>query len=158
MSQLITYKIPSIQALEEVAPLLLHDWSGKRIFAFEGPMGAGKTTIIKALCKHLQCTDNVCSPTFAIINVYQTCEQGPVYHFDLYRLKDAHELLATGALEYFDSGAWCFIEWPEIAIPLLPEDAVWARLSVLNDGTRLLVTQNYKEAVETLSKNSKFGL
>ena len=157
MNQLITYTIPTLQTLEEVAQILLRDWAGKRIFAFEGPMGAGKTTLIKALCSHLQCTDTVCSPTFAIINVYQTREQGSVYHFDLYRLKDAHELLATGALEYFDSGAWCFIEWPEIASHLLPGDAVWARLSIMDDGTRLLETQTCAEALETMPKSSKFG-
>lgn len=138
MVQSHTYLAPDTGALEEVAGRILKDWAGYRIFAIEGPMGAGKTTLIKALCQHLETTDNVCSPTFAIINVYQTVKEGLVYHFDLYRLKDRNELLATGALEYFDSGAWCFIEWPEAAFDLLPDDAVHVKINVQGNGLRVL--------------------
>ncbi|MEJ5304194.1 MAG: tRNA (adenosine(37)-N6)-threonylcarbamoyltransferase complex ATPase subunit type 1 TsaE [Bacteroidales bacterium] len=141
MSRSMVYEIKSIETLDKFAQSLIEEWGDKRIFALEGPMGAGKTTIINSICRHLQCMDNVSSPTFAIINVYRTKEQGNIYHFDLYRLKNADELLATGALEYFDSGSWCFIEWPEIADNLLPDDTVWIKIRVLEDDTRRLEVQ-----------------
>ncbi|MGC8865714.1 MAG: tRNA (adenosine(37)-N6)-threonylcarbamoyltransferase complex ATPase subunit type 1 TsaE [Bacteroidales bacterium] len=145
MNQPHTYFAPDTKVLEEVAGQLLKDWAGYRVFAIEGPMGAGKTTLIKALCQHLETTDNVCSPTFAIINVYQTLKEGLIYHFDLYRLKDRNELLATGALEYFDSGAWCFIEWPEAAFDLLPEDSVHIKIKVLENGGREIEVKNLED-------------
>lgn len=148
MLQTHTYFAPDTQVLQEVAGKLLEDWAGYRIFAIEGSMGAGKTTLIKALCKHLDTTDNVCSPTFAIINVYQTVKKGLVYHFDLYRLKDRKELLATGALEYFDSGAWCFIEWPEAAFDLLPDDAVHVKIKVQENGARVIEVKILGEPIQ----------
>lgn len=141
MNQKITYRIPGLDAIDQVAQQFLSDWAGSRIFAFEGDLGAGKTTFIKALCKHLQAIDDVSSPTFAIINVYRTQKQALIYHFDLYRLKDEEELLAIGAMEYFDSDAWCFIEWPDIAQNLLPDHAVIVKMTVADDGSRKLETQ-----------------
>ena len=111
-----------------------------RVFAFDGQMGAGKTTFIKHLCEQMGTTDIVNSPTFAIVNVYDVTlpNSGEVYHFDCYRLKDIREAIDFGAEEYLYSGNYCFIEWPEMIEPLLPEDTVYIRIAVLPDGNRRL--------------------
>lgn len=111
-----------------------------RVYAFYGQMGAGKTTFITQLCHDMGTTDVVNSPTFAIVNVYDAQEphKGEVYHFDCYRLKDIREALDLGAEEYFYSGNYCFIEWPEMIEPLLPEDTVRIHIDVLANGERQL--------------------
>lgn len=115
-----------------------------RVFAFDGKMGAGKTTFIKQLCEELGTTDVVNSPTFALVNVYDIDGDVPqVYHFDCYRLKDIREAMDFGAEDYLYSGNYCFIEWPEMIESLLPEDTVWIRICEAEDGTRILcVEQN----------------
>lgn len=115
-----------------------------RVFAFDGKMGAGKTTFIKQLCEELGTTDVVNSPTFALVNVYDIDGDVPqVYHFDCYRLKDIREAMDFGAEDYLYSGNYCFIEWPEMIESLLPEDTVWIRIREAEDGTRILcVEQN----------------
>lgn len=110
-----------------------------RVFAFDGKMGAGKTTFIKQLCEELGTTDVVNSPTFALVNVYDIDGNVPqVYHFDCYRLKDIREAMDFGAEDYLYSGNYCFIEWPEMIESLLPEDTVWIRICENEDGTRSL--------------------
>ena len=111
-----------------------------RVFAFEGSMGAGKTTFIKKLIKEMGSMDIVNSPTFAIVNVYDVEQpyRGEVYHFDCYRLKDIREAIDFGAEEYLYSGNYCFIEWPEILKPLLPQETEWVHITVLPDGSRQL--------------------
>ena len=113
----------------------------RRVFAFYGNMGAGKTTFIKQLCEDMGTQDVVNSPTFAIVNVYdvQNPYSGEVYHFDCYRLKDLREAQDFGAEEYLYSGNYCFIEWPEMIAPLLPEDTVQVRIEVQENGERKLV-------------------
>jgi len=111
----------------------------RRVFAFDAPMGAGKTTFIKQLCEDLGCKDVVNSPTFAIVNVYDT-QEGEVYHFDCYRLKDIAEAQDFGAEEYLYSGNICLIEWPNIIEPLLPDDTVWVSICVKENGDRELTT------------------
>lgn len=91
----------------------------QRIFLFEAPMGAGKTTFIKALCRQLDVVDTMSSPTYAVVNEYATHTSQRLYHFDLYRLKSSMELLEIGFEEYLDSGSYLFIEWPELALPLI---------------------------------------
>ena len=115
-----------------------------RVFAFEGQMGAGKTTFIKKLCEEMGTTDVVNSPTFAIVNVYDVEQpyRGEVYHFDCYRLKDIREAMDFGAEEYLYSGNYCFIEWPEMIEPLLPDDTVWVRIVPQENGDRLLRIDN----------------
>ena len=112
-----------------------------RVFAFEGQMGAGKTTFIKQLCEEMGTIDIVNSPTFAIVNVYDVEQpyRGEVYHFDCYRLKDIREAMDFGAEEYLYSGNYCFIEWPKLIEPLLPEDTVWIHIEPLANGDRKLV-------------------
>jgi tRNA threonylcarbamoyladenosine biosynthesis protein TsaE len=108
--------------LKEVSSRLIAAYPELRIFAFFGEMGVGKTTFIKAICKVLGCTDVVSSPTFSIINEYATRKGGCVYHFDFYRIKKPEEIYDLGYEDYFFSGNYCLIEWPEKLGNLLPED------------------------------------
>ena len=107
-----------------------------RVIAFHGEMGAGKTTFIKALCAEFGVTDNVASPTFAIINEYLTPSDETIYHFDLYRLETIADLQNIGAEDYFYSGNLCLIEWPDISEPLLPANTLHVTIAVLPDKTR----------------------
>ncbi len=112
--------------------------NNSKIIAFYGQMGSGKTTFIKALCKILNVKDNVVSPTFAIINEYATDNGGFVYHFDFYRINKLQEALDIGVQDYFYSGNYCFMEWPEIVEPLLPENTLKVNIEELPDGKRKL--------------------
>ena len=127
----------STEQLPQVARQLLSEFVGERFFAFFGKMGVGKTTLIKELCNELGVSDNVCSPTFAIINVYSTAQGGPVYHFDFYRLKNADEAYDIGYEEYFYSGEYCFTEWTEKVEELLPDSYVRVEIEE-EDGARTL--------------------
>ena len=115
-----------------------------RVFAFDGQMGAGKTTFIKSLCEQMGTDDVVNSPTFAIVNVYDIDQpyRGEVYHFDCYRLKDIREAIDFGAEEYLYSGNYCFIEWPEKIETLLPEDTVWIKIVPQENGDRVLIMED----------------
>ena len=124
---------------EEVSALeILKESDPHRVFAFEGQMGAGKTTFIKKLVEEMGTTDVVNSPTFAIVNVYDVEQpyKGEVYHFDCYRLKDIREAIDFGAEEYLYSGNYCFIEWPEKIEALLPEDTVYVKIELKENGDR----------------------
>lgn len=122
---------------EEVARLILESHAESRVFALHGDLGAGKTTLIKAFCSVLGVKDRTSSPSFAIVNEYQRETGEALYHFDLYRLKAAEELEGIGFDEYLDSGAYCFIEWPELAADSLRE-VVHVRLEVAANGTRTI--------------------
>lgn len=107
-------------------------------FAFYAPMGAGKTTFIKAICEELGVKDVITSPTFAIVNEYTDGEGQPIYHFDFYRIKRQEELLDMGADEYFYSGNKCFMEWPKLVEDALPDDVIKINISVQSDGSRIV--------------------
>lgn len=107
-----------------------------RVIAFHGEMGAGKTTFIKALCAEFGVTDNVASPTFAIINEYLAGDGSTIYHFDLYRMETIADLQNIGVEDYFFSGNFCLVEWPELAEPLFPNNVLNVTISVLPDKTR----------------------
>ena len=129
---------------EQVSALdILKKAEPHRVFAFDGQMGAGKTTFIKKLCEQMGTTDVVNSPTFAIVNVYDVEQpyQGEVYHFDCYRLKDIREAIDFGAEDYLYSGNYCFIEWPEMIEALLPEDTVYIHITPQENGDRLLTIE-----------------
>ncbi|MBR4563152.1 MAG: tRNA (adenosine(37)-N6)-threonylcarbamoyltransferase complex ATPase subunit type 1 TsaE [Paludibacteraceae bacterium] len=129
---------------EEVSPLeILKECAPRRVFAFDGQMGAGKTTFIKALCEAMGTSDVVNSPTFAIVNVYDVEQpyKGEVYHFDCYRLKDIREAMDFGAEEYLYSGNYCFIEWPDMIDALLPEDTVRVKITVEENGDRRMAVE-----------------
>ena len=113
----------SINELPVVARALLEKYKNERIFLLRGAMGAGKTTFMQAVAKELQSEDTVSSPTFAIVNQYET-KNGILYHFDFYRIKNLKEAIDIGFEEYLYSGDYCFIEWAENVEELLPEDAV----------------------------------
>lgn len=129
---------------EEVSPLeILKESEPHRVFAFDGQMGAGKTTFIKSLCEAMGTDDVVNSPTFAIVNVYdvELPHKGEVYHFDCYRLKDIREAIDFGAEEYLYSGNYCFIEWPDMIDAILPEDTVRVTITVEENGDRRMVVE-----------------
>ena len=113
--------IKGVEQLSEVSDYLLSMREEADIIAFYGSMGAGKTTLIKNLCHRMGVTDEVNSPTFAIVNEYVTEEGESVYHFDFYRIKKIEEAYDIGFENYFDSGNLCLIEWPEMIEPLMPE-------------------------------------
>ena len=137
--ELLNEQGEAVSALE-----ILRATESHRVFAFDGQMGAGKTTFIKKLCEEMGTTDVVNSPTFAIVNVYDVEQpyRGEVYHFDCYRLKDIREAMDFGAEEYLYSGNYCFIEWPEMIEPLLPYDTVWVKIVPQENGNRLLRIDN----------------
>ena len=109
-----------------------------RIFAFYGAMGAGKTTLIKSVCKTLGTIDLATSPTFTIVNEYKTNGGESIYHFDFYRIKKIEEVFDFGVEEYFASGAYCFLEWPELVKEALPDDIARIKIDVTSDNQRVL--------------------
>jgi len=128
-------KIQNIEGLAAAAREFVEAMGERKVFAFYGKMGAGKTTFIKAICEALGVEDVVTSPTFAIVNEYVTPKES-VYHFDFYRIKNLREAYDIGTEEYFYSGCPCFIEWPELIEELLPEDTVRVCIEVHEDGSR----------------------
>lgn len=132
---MVKIKIDTLSQLPAAAQELLRLFGAEKVVAFEGEMGSGKTTIIKALCDCLGVKDNVSSPTFSIVNEYFTENGETIYHFDFYRLKSLREALDIGVEEYFYSGAYCFIEWPEKIGELLPETALRVFIEKENDAS-----------------------
>jgi tRNA threonylcarbamoyladenosine biosynthesis protein TsaE len=134
-----------IFSLSEIdkAALAFLEWRGdRRVFALHGEMGAGKTTLVQAVCRAMGVKDAMSSPTYALVNHYEAPGFGPVLHMDLYRLADAEEGRDAGIEEQLHSGAFCFVEWPLRAPELLPDDAAYLRLEVLEDGRRRLVASD----------------
>lgn len=127
----ITY---TLDQLPEVAKELLENFGDHRVWAFDAPMGAGKTTLIDEICKLLRIQEVTSSPTFAIVNEYHTADDSVIYHIDCYRLDDLAGAYRIGLEEYIDSGEYCFIEWPEVVTPLLDEEALTLHIEIINDG------------------------
>ena len=125
--------------LPRAAKVFLQHIGDARILAFYGAMGAGKTTFITSVCEALGVQDVVNSPTFTIVNEYRDRDDEPVYHFDFYRINRLSEALDIGLYEYFDSGALCLIEWPEMIEELLPEDNLKVQIMVEVAQTRTLL-------------------
>jgi len=146
----MTIQITDINSIGEAAREFVSQIGDRRVFAFYGSMGAGKTTFIKAICETLGVEDVITSPTFAIVNEY-TAASHPrtpapsypptptIYHFDFYRIKKLEEVYDMGYEDYFYSGALCLIEWPELIEELLPEDAVKVSIVEQEDGSRTVV-------------------
>lgn len=128
--------INSVNELPKVAEELLKFAHGQKFFIFEGDMAAGKTTFIKSLCEALGVDDVVSSPTFSIVNEYESGE-GAVYHFDFYRLKNLQEAYDIGYEEYFYSGDYCLIEWPSKVEELLPDEYIKIEITVTGNEQRL---------------------
>ena len=127
----------SLEEIRDVAQKIIAE-NPKKVILFHGDMGAGKTTLIKTLSKELGVKEATSSPTFSLVNEYQTDDKQLVYHFDFYRLKSETEALDMGIDEYLYSGNWCFIEWPEKIPNLIPEEHTIVDLSQTVDGKRLL--------------------
>ena len=130
-------KIQNLDNIREAAREFIDNIGENTVFAFYGKMGAGKTTFVKAICEELGVNDVITSPTFAIVNEYESPKQ-TIYHFDFYRIKKLEEVYDMGYEEYFYSGALCFIEWPELIEDVLPEDAVKVTIEEVPDGSRLV--------------------
>jgi tRNA threonylcarbamoyladenosine biosynthesis protein TsaE len=128
----------ALSELKPIAQQIIAQWKHP-ILLLEAPMGAGKTTLIKALCSELGVMQAVSSPTFSLVNSYQDSEGKTLYHFDLYRLNSLEEALDIGIEEYLDSGARCMIEWPERIRPLLSDAFHQIQIEPLGANTRKLI-------------------
>jgi tRNA threonylcarbamoyladenosine biosynthesis protein TsaE len=128
--------IPSLDRIDAVARDFLKVTMHIPVIAFSGELGVGKTTFVQALCRAQGVINEVNSPTFALVNEYFTSEGSSIFHFDLYRIEDPNELFDLGYEEYFFSGERCYIEWPEKARHLIPEDALIAEITITTNGTR----------------------
>lgn len=134
----MTIKIKDIDSISAAAQEFIAQMGENKIFAFYGGMGAGKTTFVKALCEAMGVTDTVNSPTFAIVNEYDTPTGRPIYHFDFYRIKRLTEVYDMGYEDYFYGRGLCFIEWPELIEDLLPEETVKVTITEQPDGSRVV--------------------
>jgi tRNA threonylcarbamoyladenosine biosynthesis protein TsaE len=132
----------TLEEINKVAKEILATPNLKKVITFHAQMGAGKTTLIKELAKELGVIGTSSSPTFALVNEYETQTNEVVYHFDLYRIKDELEAYDMGIDEYFYSDNWCFIEWPEKIPHLIPLDHASIQIQVLPNGKRELVLKN----------------
>lgn len=131
-----TLEIDSLRDLPDAAEAILAQAGDHRVVAFYGEMGAGKTTLIRAICDRLGVTDAVSSPTFALVNHYVGDGGRNIYHFDFYRIDRLEEAFDLGYDEYFDSDALCLVEWPEKIEPLLPDDTLNIRIDVTGPTSR----------------------
>ncbi len=131
-------KINSLDNIKEAAKEFVANMGNSKVFAFYGKMGAGKTTFIKAVCEELGVDDVITSPTFAIVNEYETGDGQSIFHFDFYRIKKLEEVYDMGYEEYFYGGSLCFIEWPELIEGLLPDDSKKVTIEEQPDGSRVV--------------------
>ncbi|HYJ62823.1 MAG TPA: tRNA (adenosine(37)-N6)-threonylcarbamoyltransferase complex ATPase subunit type 1 TsaE [Parafilimonas sp.] len=130
-----------LSQIKDVAVQLWQQYHQYKIWAFNAPMGAGKTTLIHSLCNVLNVTSTVTSPTFAIINEYESSLAGIIYHMDWYRLKDSAEIIQTGCEDCLESGNLCFIEWAEKADELLPLNSLHINLEIIDTQERRLIVK-----------------
>ena len=133
-----TIEIHSLKDLPLAARAVLEHSGGRGVVAFYGEMGAGKTTLIREICREFGVTDTVTSPTFAIVNHYESGSGEVVYHFDFYRINTVGEAFDMGYEEYFYSGDLCLVEWPEKISGLLPEDTLKVYIEVVDETRRLV--------------------
>ncbi len=127
-----------LDEIDQAATRFLEALGERRIVAFYGSMGAGKTTFIRALCRQLGVEDTVTSPTFALVNEYRNRQGDSIFHFDFYRIRRLAEAIDMGCDEYFQSGHLCLIEWPELVEELLPTETLRVSIQETPDGLRRL--------------------
>lgn len=130
-------QIDSLAGLPDVAERVIEQLNGRSVVVFRGEMGAGKTTLIRAIMAQLGSEDTISSPTFAIVNHYSTAEGEPVYHFDFYRINRIEEAYDFGYEEYFYSGDLCLVEWPEKIEGLLPDGVMTVRITAPSEDERI---------------------
>ena len=135
---MITLEINSIKTINQTAQKFIDQIGDRTVFAFNGKMGAGKTTFIKAICETMGVKETVNSPTFSIVNEYEAANGRIIYHFDCYRINKIQEALDLGAEEYLYSGNLCFIEWSENITPLLPDSLVNVYIEEVENGKRMI--------------------
>lgn len=131
--------IESLETIKYSAYEFVQNIGSSTVFAFNGKMGAGKTTFIKAICEMLGVEGNVNSPTFSIVNEYVASENKVIYHFDFYRIENIQEAIDLGVEDYLYSGSLCFIEWAENIEPLLPDSLVIVEIIELENGKRQVI-------------------
>lgn len=136
------YNINEIEIISQHIVDYLNKKNKIKVITFDGAMGSGKTTLIKEICTVLGVKSEVTSPTFAIINEYESKNNNLIYHFDFYRLKNLQEALNIGTEDYFYSGFYCFLEWPEIISPILPEKTINISIKIIDNNTRKLEITN----------------
>ena len=128
----------SLDTINSAVQFLVENLNNNKIVILDGDMGAGKTTLSKALCLHLGVKDNISSPTFSIVNEYRDKNDKPIYHFDFYRIEDVEEAINIGAEDYFYSGNICLIEWASRVENIIPDDFILVSLSIEGDDSRKL--------------------
>ena len=136
MEDKLRISIDSLSELSRVADAVVERLGERRVVAFRAPMGAGKTTLIAEIVAALGSGDVVTSPTFALVNEYDTGEGSVVYHFDFYRIERVEEAFDMGYEEYFYSGELCLVEWPENIEELLPDDVMTVTITIDGDSAR----------------------
>ncbi|MCC5928194.1 MAG: tRNA (adenosine(37)-N6)-threonylcarbamoyltransferase complex ATPase subunit type 1 TsaE [Cyclobacteriaceae bacterium] len=134
----------SLSDLPSIAEAIAEYAGDERVWLFEGDLGAGKTTLIKSICKAFQCSDTISSPTFSLINVYYSEMYGEIYHFDLYRINSVEEILDIGADEYLDSGNYCFVEWPDKLGNLVPVKHLHISVEIEKGNRRIINLTKYE--------------
>lgn len=130
-------QIDSKDQLNKVVQVVLEEFNHSRVFAFYGELGSGKTTTIQEICRKLTVNDVVNSPSFSIVNEYRSSRGLVVYHFDLYRVEKVEEVFDIGYEDYFFSGNYCLIEWPELIEEILPAGTIPVKIEVGSAGKRL---------------------
>lgn len=139
----LVLKCEGLDQLSEVAKQIVEFAEDCKVWTFEGEMGAGKTSLIKAICKEFMVEDTVNSPTFSIVNEYRNVEDEVFYHFDFYRIENEAEAMDIGTEEYFYSGNYCFVEWPSKVTGLLPDGIVKIEISITGPQSRVLDIARY---------------
>ena len=137
-----TIAIESLESIDAAAREFAAALGENRIVAFYGSMGAGKTTFISALCRYFGVEDDVCSPTFTIVNEYRAVDGDNIFHFDFYRIDSLKEAVDIGFEEYLYSGSLCLIEWPEKVESLLPEETLNVKITATGDDSRIIEIDN----------------
>ncbi|MBN2745350.1 MAG: tRNA (adenosine(37)-N6)-threonylcarbamoyltransferase complex ATPase subunit type 1 TsaE [Bacteroidales bacterium] len=128
-----TFDNISLAEIPSLTAQILELFPNQRLFILDAPMGGGKTTFIRSFCTHLGVDEEVTSPTFAIVNVYEGEMENEIYHFDFYRLEKVEDAFQIGFYEYTESGNYCFIEWPEIVMPYLSGEKVVVKITLLDN-------------------------
>ncbi|MDQ2863061.1 MAG: tRNA (adenosine(37)-N6)-threonylcarbamoyltransferase complex ATPase subunit type 1 TsaE [Bacteroidota bacterium] len=133
--------IYTLNEIEGVARKLISLIKSYKVFTFSGELGAGKTTLITAICRELGVQESVSSPTYSIIQEYELPGSSVIYHLDLYRIKNVQEAIDAGVEDCLLTGELCFVEWPEMASEIFPEEIVHVTLQAISSGKRKLVAQ-----------------